>query len=591
MFLKLLDLRKFSICLAGVFFKILIVSSSCLYAEYWNKKQILDFLVSQYPVPFNISPDGTKILYKTKGEKEFELLIKDTKTGEDLRQLKGGFFHLSVTWSPDSKKVAFLTAEKRKTIFTLHIWDIKTGTVSTPNVPNAQSALPPMRWSPDSTKLLYFANGMNKGDLIEARFTHDRLVDYRLVDKINAKSNFNWDPWGTKIYYTDSSLKSKIHVSDKQSEVNPGQSINLGEGTEIDYFEISPQAKKLAVAVREPRDNYFKIKIIPIENGSYQDIQAPEKDLLRPVWLNENKLAYEQSYMGESKLVFFENEKSRILEIEGSHKILSVSGTAQKLYINSSYPDRLPLIQTVDLHTGKLSETYDNRSKDYRKRDNDIITRKIEIKSKDGLGIPVILRSPNNNKVVKHALIWIHGGPKLQELPHWDSRIAALVKNNISVAVVNYRGSPGYGRNFELNISRDVQVADILATAEYLKDSLKLPNASISLLGLSNGSVLAEGAYHGKPGFFHSIILVSNSSLPQKYCINSKTPSSILAFHGEEDNLVSEIEARQGLLDCYGKDVFQAGNNKFTLFSGEGHNFHSSGAWAEVIRSILSAVS
>ena len=90
----------------------------------------------------------------------------------------------------------------------------------------------------------------------------------------------------------------------------------------------------------------------------------------------------------------------------------------------------------------------------------------IKYKSFDTLEIPAFLYIPNNINFEKingktgkkfGAVLSIHGGPTAQEIRYYDysGLYQYLVHNGLVVIAPNFRGSTGYGKNFEKKIYHD----------------------------------------------------------------------------------------------------------------------------------------
>ena len=96
----------------------------------------------------------------------------------------------------------------------------------------------------------------------------------------------------------------------------------------------------------------------------------------------------------------------------------------------------------------------------------------IKYKSFDGLGIQAVLYKPRNENGHDNsssssggnsssskfgAILSIHGGPTSQERPSYAYAgfYQYLANNGIAVLTPNFRGSTGYGKNFESKIYHD----------------------------------------------------------------------------------------------------------------------------------------
>ncbi len=98
-----------------------------------------------------------------------------------------------------------------------------------------------------------------------------------------------------------------------------------------------------------------------------------------------------------------------------------------------------------------------------------VTPQQVSYKSFDGLDIPAFLYSPANPNGA--GLLYLHGGPSAQYMYEWDIFNQYLVASGYTLLCPNYRGSTGYGRDFERLNDFDWgggDVQDCLAAADFL---------------------------------------------------------------------------------------------------------------------------
>jgi dipeptidyl aminopeptidase/acylaminoacyl peptidase len=115
----------------------------------------------------------------------------------------------------------------------------------------------------------------------------------------------------------------------------------------------------------------------------------------------------------------------------------------------------------------------------------------------DGENVPALLYRPHKNlkdiEKNRPAIVNIHGGPDWLYQMIWNPFMSYLASKGWAVLAPNYRGSTGYGRDWQV-ASRykmgQIDTDDIIAGAEYLiREKLSHP-ARIIVTGRSHGGYL-----------------------------------------------------------------------------------------------------
>jgi dipeptidyl aminopeptidase/acylaminoacyl peptidase len=110
----------------------------------------------------------------------------------------------------------------------------------------------------------------------------------------------------------------------------------------------------------------------------------------------------------------------------------------------------------------------------------------------DGLEIPGFLLRPRGDKVP--AIVNPHGGPTAAAADDWDGHAQYFVDKGYAWLTVNFRGSTGYGRDFE-RANHGVwgvdDTRDCLAAADYLRTLDWVDGDRLAIFGGSYGSYMA----------------------------------------------------------------------------------------------------
>ncbi len=114
----------------------------------------------------------------------------------------------------------------------------------------------------------------------------------------------------------------------------------------------------------------------------------------------------------------------------------------------------------------------------------------------DGLEIPAFLMRPREASADRPvpAVVYPHGGPTDAYADDWDGHAQYFVDKGYAWLAINFRGSTGYGREFERRNHGDWGVGDTkdcLAAADYLRTLDWVDGDRLGIFGASYGSYMA----------------------------------------------------------------------------------------------------
>lgn len=120
----------------------------------------------------------------------------------------------------------------------------------------------------------------------------------------------------------------------------------------------------------------------------------------------------------------------------------------------------------------------------------------VSYRSFDGLEIPAFLMRPANASAAAPvpAVVYPHGGPTSFYGDEWDGFAQFFVDKGYAWLAVNFRGSTGYGRDFERanhGVWGVEDTRDCLAAADYLRALDWVDGERLGIFGASYGSYMA----------------------------------------------------------------------------------------------------
>ena len=162
----------------------------------------------------------------------------------------------------------------------------------------------------------------------------------------------------------------------------------------------------------------------------------------------------------------------------------------------SSSPSTIPAARLIcgcsNLKSGELRRLTNSLPADM---DNAIFPMPEEITypGTDGTPIPALLFKSETADKNTPAVVVIHGGPNWHYQVEWYPLMIHLASRGWTVLAPNYRGSTGYGRDWQLASRFDlggVDTDDVVAGADYLREQAIAAPDKIAVTGRSWGGYL-----------------------------------------------------------------------------------------------------
>ena len=551
--------------------------------------KLMKVLLSQYPLPVSVSPDNSKVLIKNRHEAEFEIAVLDRLTGQKIQAQSSLETQLSLTWKPDGNAIVYVASHSGDRNYRLHYWNLKTGTDSVVSDLVTFTAAPPLRWNPSGNKLAVYVGDSEDGNLIvlDPEKNSERIT----VGKTSSDKDFCWSPDGQKLAYVDDDIEGLLKISPIVQTKEKAFQLNLGEI--IKDLAWSSNGKFILATVREKNDEFFYLKFIDLDSSSVKTVAKMAFDIGRPVWasdslsfffeVNRNGITeiWRQNLQGKQELVSDSDNVYHILE----NPLYTKEATQDlKVYINRL--DSPPTIGSISIKSKKIKVLFDSP--------HSVPILKLNLKpdfisltSKDGMKIPAMVwKDKADSNPVREGIIYVHGGPHLQESPAWDPRNQYLLKKGAVLITVNYRGSKGYGYKYgEMTKDIEGQAQDILAAQEYFKDTYGLTPDRTVLMATSFGNLVALKTLSIAPQSFGSLVLISAVKINTNDCPKIDHLKHIYEFQGREDNIASPTQVYKSIFKCFGP-LYNSPANSWHVFEDEGHFYQRTRSWTTVYTSI-----
>jgi dipeptidyl aminopeptidase/acylaminoacyl peptidase len=260
------------------------------------------------------------------------------------------------------------------------------------------------RPSPDGKSIVYVLrrfDDLNRLDIVRLELETEKSVT--LYGKASTRAlSPKWSPDGQWIaFLAQETERDEIYLVRPDGE---GLHPLTHTGHDVMQFEWSPDGKQLAVIFN--REGAFDLSLVETETGAIVDLRRGAGLHSNPNW-----------------------------SMDGS-------------FITYEYESPLlpPDLYRLDLPGKQVTQlTFSNPPT--MQKNKLVLPEIVSYKSYDGLEIPAFLYRPE--KPNGAAILYPHGGPKDQYTFFWDDLAQYFTTKGYTYLAPNYRGSTGYGKQFE----------------------------------------------------------------------------------------------------------------------------------------------
>jgi dipeptidyl aminopeptidase/acylaminoacyl peptidase len=451
----------------------------------------------------NISPDGMHILFtrgwvdKKSDRSRSNLWIVDT-AGKRVRELThGNWRDFSPVWSPDGKKIAFLSDRDETT--QIHVMWLDTREVA--QLTHLDRSPGSLRWSPDGKKLAFTQFIPDEKSILPVKLpkrpkgakwakpavivdrlswsrdgrgptpkgnTHIFAIDAELggtPKKITSgdysHSDPQWSKDGKKIYFS-AIRKPDAEYLRGDSEIYSVELSTLKIKTLTNRIgpdrgpRISPDGKWIAYTGYDDK-NYTS----HLSNMYLMDIGGTKKSVLAGnlpnspssiTWAPDGSgIYYLMREKGESNLFFVSTSRKMRRITKGVHYIsgLSIAKNGQVASTRSTFHKPAYLI-TFNLRKPDDIKNLVDVNQDVMANIKLGKVEELWFKSPDGLDLQGWLIKPAEFEQNKQypMILYIHGGPWAMYTVRFSWAWQNFAANGYAVLYMNPRGSTGYGQDF-----------------------------------------------------------------------------------------------------------------------------------------------
>jgi dipeptidyl aminopeptidase/acylaminoacyl peptidase len=431
------------------------------------------------------SPDGKWIAYQSDydGDEQWDIFLVSPSSGQVVNITKTReIAEENPAWSPDGRYLSYMVKPKTSSSHEIDVYDTLLREVKhiTTNAPADKMNVNPI-WS-RSGEYIYYTQAQAKGTDSNIFVTHLKSGKTTLLTPHDGEHIYEANdvspayPDGESVLLTSNALNGFqnvgiLDVSTKGSSVNgslrPGKIRWLTqEKWELSAGHFSPDGKSATWSANA--DGSVDLYIHDLRSGKTQELPPPDGV---------------NSFGGAESA--FTRDGSRLLYY---HNGAGAPSDAWKYEVATGKSVQLTHSLMAGIPESHLVEPF-----------------LVHYPSRDGKWtISAFVYVPRNmqRSGQNAAIVYIHGGPASQTVNSFNRFIQHIVNQGYMVIAPNYRGSTGYGKEFQQANLFDMgggDLHDVLAAADFLKATGYPDSKKIAVMGGSYGGYLTMMAVTKAP--------------------------------------------------------------------------------------------
>jgi dipeptidyl aminopeptidase/acylaminoacyl peptidase len=563
------------------------------------------------------SPDGKNTAFISNMSGRNNLWVVPAEGGFPTQLTVSDQRQSSITWSPDGKWIAYQSDYDGDEQWDIFLVSPKTGKVVNLTQTREIAETNPT-WSPDGRYLAYEVKPKTAAAVeIDIYDMVMREVKHLTTNTPPDKRNVNpiWSMDGKYIVYTQQQAKgtdSNIFIAD----VATGKSTLLTEHAGEQLFfanDISPDGRHILLT-SNAASGYENVALVDVATRKITWLTKDQWEIRGHEFSPDGEhVTFSANVDGNEDIYLYDlvTGKSTALPIPkgmnepaGGHSAFSADGSRLLYYHNG--PTAPGDLWVYHLASGKSQQITHSLVGGVRSEDM-VEPYLVHYPSRDGkwtisgfLYVPFNMARNGQNA----AIVYIHGGPTSQTMNSFNRFVQFAVNQGYMVLAPNYRGSTGYGQEFQQANLFDMgggDLQDVLAGVDWIKQTGHLDPKKIAVMGGSYGGYLSMMAVTKAPEVWAAAVpivpfvnwfteienedpvlresdlatmgdLVKNKALyedrsPINFIDQVKAPLLLLA--GGHDPRCPKSETQQ-VVDAIKK---RGGTVEYKIYENEGHGF------------------
>jgi len=481
-----------------------------------------------------LAPDGSRVLYVV-SEADFkengfntDVWMVNAQGGDPVKLTNGPKTDNTPRWSPDGKKVAFLSNRMEKT----QIFLINPNGGEAEKMTDVKTSVSSFEWSPDGKRIAFIAPDTLSADeekkqkdkddatVVDKSFqmSHIWVIDVATKEmKRRTGGNFHvtslsWSPDGEWIAFAAQPTPKVPDTFNQDIYIVPSDSGDMKKIIERDGFDTSPRfspdGKWIAFTSQDGRKNDWAsnsyLCLVAPGGGPVTNISKRFDETVGSYrWSPDGKMIYWQStYKAGSHLFSVTvpgGEVKQVTTGDDYYTSFSFSKDFKQVAFLKQNPKTPPDVFVSDFPTmnPKQLTTINPQLKDFTFGE----TEEIFWKGKDGMEIQGILVKPVGYQPGKKypLLVNVHGGPAGVHTKGFNIGYVyptqVFAAEGYAILLPNPRGSGSFGENFRKANVKDwggMDYQDIMLGVDYLIEKGIADKDKLGVMGWSYGGYMTS---------------------------------------------------------------------------------------------------
>lgn len=468
------------------------------------------------------APDGSRILFRS-GLAGGGLMTISPEGGFPRRVpvMMGGAGHFLASsaprYSPDGAWISFISDRTGNP--ELWLWSTVDGREQ--QVTNlGASGINSYTWAPDGRHIAFAANLYGNYDIWTVTVPGGEAL--RVTTDPRLEVYPYWTPDSRKLLHV---RLDEAWVDHEILETNPDGSGVRTVATDQDYFDYLaggtfgyPMVSRdgSQVMFRSHRSGWMNYWLVPLAGGEPRPLAQEAADQSEATFSPDGRwVAYTSNTNGTHALhvVAAGGGTPRVLvapEGMGMVQYPSWSPDSRRISYVLGTPVEPGDLYVVEVSSGE-SRRLTNSLLEGDIEKSLVMPEKISYRNPEGLEISAYLYRPPGLRPGQKvpALVYGHGGPASQYNDNFQQEVQFFVQRGYAALLPNFRGSTGYGKDFQLGARQcwgHCDLADVLAGVDYLKTLPWVDGARLGITGNSYGGFMSCAAITFAPAVFQAAI-------------------------------------------------------------------------------------
>lgn len=458
---------------------------------------------------FDFDRNAEFVVYSSNKTGLPQLYLLSTKPGSRPKQITHGQdLVIDMSLSPCGDKVAYCQDKDGNEIYHLFVATLKNG--ESQRISQEPHKTFGVDWHPNGKEVTRaFASSVSCG--LET-FNLTSGESFKLIEPSPPILDLKYSHNGKWIACTTIASYSKQQILVLNRD-DPRDTItcSVDENSNDTGPSWSADDKNLAFQTDAKGKRQIAIQEFEGEGTTFLKLDADEEasEYNPPVWHpNGRKIYYIVSKYGRRAVYGHPLEGKRGPPLpfpEGSVETVKVSRdgkTIAVLWSSMTSPPSIYICKKESLTTALLAPEHHKTDLAQLARVQSVWYRSFDEQKIHGWYIPSTSGDPPHA-----AVVWVHGGPWSQVSDGWYHGVMlhCLSQNGLAVFAPNYRGSTGYGKEFQgLSIGDPGggDLEDIVQAAEWVKKQESIDSSRVAIIGRSYGGWMTLMALTKKPKVF-----------------------------------------------------------------------------------------